>query len=140
MPNINDMKDSKYLAHADIGEDPVTVTVRGFQKVNVARQGEDVRYRWVCKFDEYEKPMVMNTTNLNRAARVLGSENTDDWKGKPLELFFDPDVEFGGKIVGGLRVRKAASKSARRVVTDPDEVNRQIEGAVADMDDDIPWK
>ena len=100
---IGDMIESKYLKQSDV-EDETTVTVAGLKKVNVARDDEDPDYKWTIKFNEFAKPMVLNVTNLKRMAKALG-DDTDDWIGNQVILFVDPDIEFGGNVVGGLRVK-----------------------------------
>lgn len=132
MPNINEMVSSKYLKQSDV-PDPVIVTVQGVKQVNMAKEGEAPEMKWAIKFTEMDKPMVLNTTNINVAARVLGSENTDDWKGKELVLYTDPSVSFGGQVVGGLRFRgqeKAPVKAAPRPAG---------AGTFNEMADDIPF-
>ena len=104
MPNINQMASSKYLKTADV-PDPVIVTIQGVKQVNMAKEGEEPEYKWAIKFLEIDKPMVLNTTNIHVAAKVFSSEDTDDWKGKEIILYTDPNVSFGGQIVGGLRFR-----------------------------------
>jgi hypothetical protein len=78
--------------------------------------------------------MVLNSTNIKRLAKACGSDDTDEWVGKQAVLFVDPDVEFAGNVVGGLRIR--SHKSA--------PVTRQVQGAQTggkfdDMKDDIPF-
>lgn len=101
--NINEMIESKYLKQSDV-PDPVIVTIHSLKKVNVARDDEDPDYRWTVKFAEFPKPMVLNVTNIRRCAKAHGNDN-EDWLGKQMELYTDPDIEFGGNIVGGLRLR-----------------------------------
>jgi len=100
---VSQMIESKYLKQSDIDGD-VTITVQSLKRVNVARDDEDPDYKWTCKFEEFEKPMVLNSTNIKRMAKALG-DDTDDWTGKKVVLYVDPDIEFGGNVVGGLRVR-----------------------------------
>ena len=76
-------------------------------------------------FNELEKGMVLNKTNLKRIAHVTGSDETDDWTGKQVVIYTDPDVEFGGEIVGGLRIRRKPSNTAQE--------------KVAEMEDDVPF-
>ncbi len=104
MPNINEMVSSKYLKQTDV-PDPVIVTVQGVKQVNVAKDGESPEYKWAIKFAEFAQPMILNSTNLHVAAKVLGSNDTDDWRGKEIVLYTDPNVSFGGQVVGGLRFR-----------------------------------
>lgn len=128
MPNINEMVSSKFLKQADV-PDPVIVTVKGVGQVNVAKDDETPEMKWAIKFLEFDKPMVLNTTNLTVAAKVLGSANTDDWKGKEIVLFTDPNVSFGGQVVGGLRFRGQEKVPVKKTAGE----------RMADMDDDIPF-
>jgi hypothetical protein len=112
------MVSSKYLKTADI-PDPVIVTIVGVKQVNMAQENEAPELKWAIKFQEFDQPMVLNSTNLHIAAKVLGSNETDDWKGKEIILYTDPSVSYGGQVVGGLRFRgqekapvKAAAKNA----------------------------
>lgn len=109
----SDMIESKYLKQADVDDD-TPVTVKGLKKVNVARDDEEAEYRWSVTFHEFDKPMILNATNIKRMTKALG-DDTDDWIGNSVILYVDPDIEFGGNVVGGLRIkaRKAASKPAR---------------------------
>lgn len=107
---VSSMIESKYLKQSDVDDD-VTVTVQGLKRVNVARDDEDPDYKWVCKFNEFDKPMVLNSTNIKRMAKALG-DDTDDWIGNSVVLYVDPDIEFGGNVVGGLRIRAVKSKAA----------------------------
>lgn len=129
MPDINQMVTSKYLKSGDI-PDPVIVTVTGVKQVNVAKDDAEPEMKWAIKFSEYEKPMVLNTTNLHIAAKVLGSNNTDDWKGQEIILYNDPTVSFGGQVTGGLRFRGQEKAPVRATKGNP---------GGGDLKDDIPW-
>lgn len=104
MPNINQMMPSKYLKKEDVPQ-PALVTIRSFSQDNVAQQGQPEEKKWIMHFNEFENGLVMNSTNLQLCAMALASEETDDWIGKQVVLFADPNVSFGGKLVGGLRIR-----------------------------------
>ena len=137
MPNINEMVQSKYLKQADI-PDPVIVTVQGVKQVNMAKDDEAPEMKWAIKFRELDKPMVLNTTNIHVAAKVFNSNNTDDWRGKEIILFTDPNVSFGGQVVGGLRFRGQEKAPVKALV-------RQVQpaptgGKFDDIPDDLPWE
>lgn len=134
MPNINDMIQSKYLKIDDI-PDPVFVTVQGVKQVNLAKEGEPEQMKWACKFKEYQKPMVLNATNLKNAARIFNSPHTEDWVGKEIILFNDPTVSFEGKETGGLRFR-GQDKAPVRVAAKAESENH---APVESLEDDIPW-
>lgn len=133
---ITEMMESKYLRQQDV-DGEVMVTVQSIKKVNVARDDEDPEYRWTMKFKEHAKPMVLNVTNLKRLAKALG-DDSDSWIGEQIMLYVDPDIEFGGNVVGGLRLRGIAkSKAVAKPRAGNDEdVNRQLADAA---DNDIPF-
>ena len=137
MPKIGEMIESKYLKQSDIGNEEVPVTVMGVKKVNVARDDEDPEYRWTVAFKDFAKPMVLNVTNLKRLAKALG-DDTDDWNGRQVCLYVDPDIEFGGNVVGGLRIKALRSPAAKaRAALSDDAINRKL--ADAAPDNDIPF-
>lgn len=137
MPNINTMASSKYLKTADI-PDPLIVTVQGVKQVNMAKEDEAPELKWAIKFRELDKPMVLNSTNMHVAAKVFASDETDEWKGKEIILYTDPNVSFGGQVVGGLRFRgqeKAPVKAPQRQARPATNQG----GGFSDLADDIPW-
>lgn len=102
--NVNDLKKSKFLTKNDVMP-PVLVTIESVEEVNVAKEGADPEMRWTLIFKEMEKPLVLNSTNGQIIAALVGSEESDDWIGHKIVLYNEPTVSFGGKITGGIRVR-----------------------------------
>lgn len=111
MPNINQMKNSKFLSKEEAGEG-ILLTIKDVVKQNIALPGEPKEEKWVMVFEE-AKPLVLNSTNTKRAAKACGSDETDDWIGKQIVAFNDEDVEFAGEIVGGIRLRAPRGQAAR---------------------------
>ena len=123
---VSTMTSSKYLKQDDVAEGKL-VTIAGFKRENVAQEGEPPEYKYIMGFEELEKPLVLNSTNIQLAERAMGSDETDEWIGKKLVLYVDPNVSYGGKIVGGIRVRAPkSSKAAPKPVVD-------------ELADDIPF-
>ena len=110
MPKVKDMITSKFLKKEDVGEGTI-VTISGVSKENVAKEGADEEYKWCLHFLNLDKPLVLNSTNLQLIEKFLGSDDSDDWEGKKIILYDDPAVSFGGKITGGIRVRAYKGKS-----------------------------
>lgn len=102
--NINELTSSKFLKKDDFPE-PALCTITKVTKENVAKPTEDKKIRGIMFFDGYDKGLVLNATNLKRAAAAFESTDTDDWLMKNIVVYYDPNVEFGGDIVGGLRLR-----------------------------------
>lgn len=133
MAKIGEMIDSKYLKQSDVEED-LLVTVEKVGKANVAREGDEPEYKWLIRFKDIKKPMVLNTTNIKRLAKACNSDDTDQWIGKEVVLYVDPDVEFGGNVVGGLRIRAHKAAPATKQV-----MPKQTGGSFDDMADDVPF-
>lgn len=130
---LNEMLPSKFLKQEDV-PDEVVVTVQALKKENMARDDEEPRYKWTVKFAEYDKPMALNSTNLKRMFKSLGDDTTE-WKGGKLKLYADPDVEFKGEIVGGLRVRAIPrTTNGKRAKTD-DDINGDLADATGGQPD-----
>lgn len=104
MPNINSMKESKFLKRTDVGAGKL-LTINGCHQENVAMQGEPPEMKWILTFAEEKKGMVLNTTNQELIARALGSDETDDWLSRKIVVYDDPNVSMGGRLVGGIRCR-----------------------------------
>ncbi len=58
------------------------------------------------------KPMVLNKGNAVILEEAYG-DDSDDWHGKTVEIYVDPNVMFGGKRVGGIRLRVPAPNAPR---------------------------
>ena len=102
--HISELKQSKYLKKEDAGPG-ILVTVKEVTQENVAKEGAEPEYKYIVHFDDAEKGMVLNNTNGQLFAKILGSEESDDWIGTKVVLYEDPSITFGGKLVGGIRVR-----------------------------------
>jgi hypothetical protein len=109
--NIAGLKQSKFLTRADVGKGSL-VTIKQIFQENVAKEGAPEEFKWCISFDETEKPMVLNSTNGQIIASIVHSDETDTWVGHKVVLYDDPNVSFGGKLVGGIRVRAPRNQPA----------------------------
>jgi hypothetical protein len=131
MPNINDLKTSKFLTKADVTP-PVLATIRGYEQVNVAKEGAEVENKYALHFNELDKPLVLNSTNGQIIASITKSEDFDGWIGKTIVLYFDPNVSFGGKLTGGIRCRAPKNVPAASAPAQPTQTP-------ALSDDEVPF-
>jgi hypothetical protein len=125
---IGDMKESKYIKKEDVGRGKL-VTIERLEQQNVALEDQPEELKWTAYFKEFSKGMVLNWTNIQLIARALNTEESDEWIGKQVVLFEDPNVSFGGKLIGGIRVREIRTKSKPAPQETPNE----------EFDDDIPF-
>jgi hypothetical protein len=95
---------SRYLAKDDVGPSGLILTVRGF-KIETIETDDGDEEKTVLHFVEAIKPMVLNRTNAQLLAAATGAKTAGDARGRSIVVFADPNVSFGGKITGGLRIR-----------------------------------
>ena len=113
------MTPSKFLKKEDI--DPAKlVTIKAIRQANVGQDDGPEELKWTMQFREVDKPLVMNSTNIQLCTKALGTDETDDWIGKQIVLYNDPNVSFAGKITGGIRIR-APKKNGAPPPTEADE-------------------
>ncbi len=142
--HISQLKQSRFLTRADVGAGALATIEQIFQD-NVAKEGAPEELRWCIKFSEIEKPMVLNSTNGQIIAGICKSEDTDHWAGHKVVLYDDPNVSFGGKLVGGIRVRAPRNQAPKPAQAAPKPVPapvRQPEPAMPtepEPSDDIPF-
>ena len=98
---------SKYLSKGDVGEDGLILTIKGF-RMETLKGDEGEEDKMVMHFVEDVKPMVVNRTNAQLIGIATGARNVGESKGKQIVVYNDPTVGFGGKVTGGLRIKKIA--------------------------------
>jgi hypothetical protein len=100
VPKVSEMIVSKYLKKEDFDEDQVC-TIKDCKLEEISQQGET---KWILYFREHQKGLVLNTTTIRVLEQAFG-DNSDDWIGKRVKVYVDPNVSFQGRVVGGLRLR-----------------------------------
>jgi hypothetical protein len=121
---------SKYLAKSDVGDDGVILTIRGFKEEVIEGDDGDEK-KIVMYFREADfKPMILNRTNAALLAGATGVGTAGESKGKQIVVHNDPSISFGGKVTGGLRIKK---------IPGPARAPRQVEQREPGSDDDIDF-
>lgn len=113
----SEMIESKYLKQSDV-DGEVIVTIKKIGQGNVAQEDQPEELKWMIMFKEFNKPMVLNSTNIQLLERICGEE-TDDWPGQEVIVYVDPNVSFGGKVTGGLRLKSAKPAAAPKRFSNP---------------------
>lgn len=137
MTDINEMSfdelvpsQSKYLAKNDVGEDGLILTIRGF-KQEVVKGDDGDEDKIVMYFAEDVKPMILNRTNAALLAGATGVAKAGEAKGKQIVVYNDMTVSFGGRVTGGLRIR--------RIQGQPKAAPRSAAHVPPELDPDIPF-
>ena len=120
--NQNELFPGRFLNKEDLRR-PTQFTVKyvGKEFINV---GGDEEEKPIVYFEgPSNKPWVLNKSNYRLIAEMF-SEETDLWTGKVITLYVDPNISFGGKKVGGIRVRIDQDKYEKK---GPDDTRPQID-------------
>src|SRR5882672_2175573 len=104
------MIQSKFLRKEDFDEDRV-LTIKGLRLEDMpSDQSREPQQKWVLYFREEPKGMALSVTTIRVLEQAYGSDS-DHWIGNKVMVYVDPNVSFGGKIVGGLRLRTPKVKT-----------------------------
>jgi hypothetical protein len=103
------MIQSKFLRKEDVGDDDIAVTIKSVTLEDMP--GDSGEKRWVLNFKELPKGLVMNSGTIKVCEKAFG-RHTDSWTGGKVTLFVDPNVQFKGQVVGGLRLRPLKAAKA----------------------------
>lgn len=90
----------KHLAAADLGGKDVKVTVKNVAFTEV---GEAKERKGALVLNEFDRPMVINRTNIKRLITQLGND-TDEWIGKEFTIY-PSECDYKGETVDCIRVR-----------------------------------
>lgn len=143
--NINEVLSSRWMAKEDVPTSGVNLTVR---EVTQEAVGEELEAKLALHFHGSYKPLLLNRTNLRILGALLGN-NTGEWKGKAVCVYSDPTISFGGKLVGGVRVRAPHEERPAPGGLSKEELEKAAKAYLAAQNgnkkpdelgkDDIPW-
>lgn len=84
---------------------PVTFTIKDYEVAELQDEKTQTVVKKLALLVGEDQPKVLLNKENNRVLIDAYGDETDGWIGKPVEVYFDKEVKFGGKKVGGLRVR-----------------------------------
>jgi len=116
---MSDAFPSNYMKASDLRGDTVVTIDR--VEMEIVGQGRQAEKKPVVYFRQHDKGLVLNKTNANTIAKIAGSEEMDEWGGRRITLW-PTDVESGGELVMGIRVRLVNPPGAASRVPSLNEV------------------
>lgn len=142
---------SNYMKKEDVGEQGRDLVIKDFKHEDIGRDGDSETKLVIYWTDPSYKPMVCNKENGQRLKMALKTDDMDLMIGKAVNVYSDPFVAFGGKTVGGIRIRStqlAANAPKRNIppkaqarveAQDDGAPTPPIEAYDRDPNDDIPF-
>lgn len=142
MTHYKSLVDTNYLGQWDLGNREATVVIAKVEKFRPERQQKkrmpDGSYqleptkRLAISFVGKKKPWLAGPVSLKALAAMYGPE-IEGWVGKSITLYVDAKVDFGGQVVGGIRVRPTPPKPGTKPTTDT--LDRPVDEAKAEQID-----
>ena len=91
---------SKYLRGSEL-EGELELIIRDVRMVQIDPNDDAPK---VVVFFNDGSPLILNSGNWNTIEEMYG-DDSDQWIGKKIRVWFNPAVEYQGRRVGGIRVR-----------------------------------
>lgn len=104
------MKVAKYLSPFLKSKDikkPVVVTITKVTEESFKGDDGKERKSVALHFKQLDQALVTCKESLAFLIDHFETDESNDWIGKDVELFFDADVKYQGKRIGGIRIREA---------------------------------
>lgn len=97
--------EGKHLKYQDLNGSDMVLTIKRYAKETLKGKDGSENRKWVLYFNEIEQGLALNATNGSTISKVLGTDEMDNWIGQRITLYEKDDVEMGGELVSGIRVR-----------------------------------
>jgi hypothetical protein len=115
MPSFRDLFPSKYFKATDLQHGPLRGTIAEVTAQPI-RDGDRTVPKYVVTFREFEKQLILNKTNCEVLAAMVGSEDPNDWVGVVIELYKDTTRVRNGEMRDCVRLRKAPARQVKAAV------------------------
>ena len=111
--NVSEIYGGEYLKQEHLHGQDVPVTISAVTVENIGDEDEEKRQkqRIVVTFAGQSKRLGLCKTNAQQIAAFYG-DNAGGWIGQSITLWPDPSVTYGGKVVGGVRIRPVPPETA----------------------------
>jgi len=101
--DARDFVGGTFIKKEDLAAGPQRFTIQGVSKTTFeAKNGQPAED--VLQLELDERQFSLNKTNIKILIGAHGGK-TDGWIGQSVILYVDPNVMFGGRLVGGVRVQ-----------------------------------
>ncbi len=100
----SELATSRFFKAEEVKEVPVVHVIKSITKEKVEFQGKPPEALAIIRFEDTDREMIAKNDVQNFLKENFGVPSA--CVGKAVELYFDKTVKFGGKSVGGLRLRQ----------------------------------
>jgi len=110
--------DPNFIGTYILPEDkPINVVITNveWKKTKVMGQDQKKSIAYFAPNQYFDKPMLLNATNMTRLERITGSKYIEDWKNVSVTLQREMDKSIGGGKDWALRIAPIAPKTSGAV-------------------------
>ena len=113
--DIDEAYGSQFLGVVDIGDKKIRTKISKVRMEDVKdRDTGKTKKKPVVFFEKIDKGLTLNATNKETLVAAFGKAPAG-WLGGTVGILVDPNVMFGGKKTGGVRLRRPAAACAGKV-------------------------
>lgn len=127
---------SNFLKADDLDGKNVTVEIEEVTMEEIG-QGREKENKIVLTFKGKTKKLIANKTNCNTIAKLVGSDDTDDWPGHKI-ILTSREVDYQGTPMLAIRVSLNKPTSAQAAPGKKPEPVQPADQDGASEEDDIP--
>lgn len=113
--NIGQMFPGKFLNATELPKqnaEPNAVTIERISSTPVQnRHTKETEELWLVHLREFDRPMKLNQSNATKIASVLGSQNTEGWIGRRINIYATK-TEVAGEVYDVIRVNDYVPQDA----------------------------
>ena len=102
---FDQMKESPFLSWFDLPEEGELITISHYEKIEIEKPNGEKEKKWAVYFQEKEKGLLLNNTNRNMLSEIFNGQ-VQHSLGQKIVLYYRDDIEFQGKVVKGLRLKR----------------------------------
>lgn len=106
MPRANRFLGSRYLSKDDVED--MDAKDRTGKVDHISVEVIDREDRLVLYCENWGVGLPLNRTNIETMIELANSDDTDSWRGIPIEVYLDRNVMYRDRRVGGIRICSAS--------------------------------
>ncbi len=113
MPKLSEMFPRKYLSGEDLNGKAWTLTIENVTQEKMApRSGAPAEDKFIVRFKEAQRGMILCRTLAYQIGEALGSDDTAQWLGKRITIYPE-QITVAGRRKFAIRARSVGGEAAQ---------------------------
>jgi len=122
--DLDEAYGSQFLGVVDVGDKKIRSDVQRVKKQDVKdRDTGKLKKKLIVFFKNIDKGLILNVVNKNVLVDAFGKAPAG-WRNATVGIYVDPNVTFGGKKTGGVRLRALLPPAAAKPASQPAQATK----------------